>query len=68
MYVRVRTRTLAVRTVVRENILEFFLLAVHTVVGENILEFWTPQNKKNEVWLKRRIMSLRSFLVLVHQN
>ena len=53
---------LSVRPSVRPSV------AVHTVVGGNILEFWTPQNKKNEVWLKRRRMSLRSFLVLFHQN
>ena len=49
MYVRVRTRTLAVRTVVRKN----------------IWEFWTQtKTNKNEVWLKRRRMSVRPFLVL----
>ena len=68
-YELVSNQRLAVRTVVGTNIWEFFFLAVRTVVGKNIWEFWTQtKNEKNEVWLKRRRMSLRSFLVLFHQN
>ena len=45
-----------------------FLSCPHCGRGKYLGVLDAKQNEKNEVWLERRRMSVRSFLVLFHQN
>ena len=53
----------------RDKYFGVFVVSCAHCGREKYLRAWdSNKNEKNEVWLKRRRMSVRSFLVLFHQN